>query len=254
MDCSRGFCRTGRPNAGRPGDFYPAPIASLLGVLGPCLLYGMAIHYIQTRVANHSQVLGLAPMPFALAAVATPLFGCIGALPWAIPRAMEAGVFDAPTFLSSLLIFALGDALGILLLAPPIVWIADRLKGGQFPKILFDRQIAIEIGIAQLVAWVLVWACGRPAMATSCRRSFSQELGPVFAWGGWAVGWRTVVSALILLPLTDHAMSDADRIRIHMLIATLARLRFSRERLRTRSAKFGLQSVGEIACCIRRTD
>jgi two-component system sensor kinase FixL len=203
-----------------------SPIATLAGVLGPCLLYGTAIHYIQTHIADKSPVLGLWPMPFALGTVAAPLLGCLGALPWAIPRAMEAGAFDAPTLLSSLLIFALGDALGILVLAPPLVWIADYLTGRGFPKVLLDRQIALEVTISQALAWALVWGMWRAG--------YGFVLAPILLAGGWTGirmgrvgGWiAIVVSAAILLPLTASGVSDPDRIRVHMLIATLAAIAY----------------------------
>ena len=207
-------------------DIFPSPVASIIGVLGPCLLYGAAIHYIQTRVADKSPVLGLWPMPFALGTVGAPLLGSLGALPWAIPRALEAGAFDLPNFLSALLVFALGDTLGILILAPPLVWIADHLTGRGFPKVLLSRQIVLEVIIAQGLAWALVWGMWKAG--------YGYVLAPVLLAAGWmgirvgrVGGWTaTVLSAVVLLPLTDTGLSDADRVRIHMLIATLAAIAY----------------------------
>lgn len=207
-------------------DIFPSPVASIIGVLGPCLLYGAAIHYIQTRVADKSPVLGLWPMPFALGTVGAPLLGSLGALPWAIPRALEAGAFDLPNFLSALLVFALGDTLGILILAPPLVWIADHLTGRGFPKVLLSRQIVLEVIIAQGLAWALVWGMWKAG--------YGYVLAPVLLAAGWTGirvgrvgGWTaTVLSAVVLLPLTDTGLSDADRVRIHMLIATLAAIAY----------------------------
>lgn len=205
---------------------FPSPVSSIIGVLGPCLLYGAAIHYIQTRVADKSPVLGLWPMPFALGTVGAPLLGCLGALPWAIPRAMEAGAFDVPTLLSALLIFALGDTLGILVLAPPLVWLADHFTGRGFPKVLLNRQIALEVTIAQGLAWALVWGMWKAG--------YGYVLAPILLAAGWTGirmgrvgGWiATLLSAGVLLPLTDTGVSDADRIRIHMMIATLAAIAY----------------------------
>lgn len=207
-------------------DIFPSPVSSVIGVLGPCLLYGAAIHYIQTRVADKSPVLGLWPMPFALGTVGAPLLGSLGALPWAIPRAMEAGAFDLATLLSALLIFALGDALGILVVAPPLVWLADHFAGRGFPKVLLNRQIALEVAISQGLAWLLVWGMWKAG--------YGYVLAPILLAAGWTGirvgrvgGWAaTVVSAAVLLPLTTAGVTDADRIRIHMLIATLAAIAY----------------------------
>lgn len=200
-----------------------APILAVIGIVSPCLVYGLVIHLVRLRGERRSTIIGLAPLPFALAAMIGPLLACVAALPWAIPLAMKHGSIDGPTLFHSLLIFTLGDLLGILLIAPPLLWLADRLPGGEKAAIkLPQAALMIEVGLVIAAAWALVWAIDEAALGL--------VLSPVLlatCWAGLRAGrpgaWLSIiVTAMIVLPLTGQGAEEVVRLRLVMVLASIA--------------------------------
>lgn len=205
----------------------PEPLLAIAGIVGPCLVYGAVIHFVQSWSDRKTPILGLAPLPFALSAILGPIAACAAALPWALPRALENGPLDAPGLLTSLLIFSLGDMLGVLLIAPPLLWLFDRLSGrGSSPPRLTTKAVAAEAMLVMLGAFLLVWAIQQAGLGLM--------LAPLLLASCW-VGLRTgragawlsiAATAIIVLPLTGHASSEAEQIRLHMLLACIAAVGF----------------------------
>lgn len=201
----------------------PSPILAILGIVGPCLAYGLVIHLIKKHVSGSAPIIGSEPLPFALAAVIGPLAACVAALPWALPPAMESGVLDLPMLLTALLVFALGDMLGILLIAPPLLWLADRKS--QLAEVrarLPQTGTIIEVIAVNAAAWGLVAAIREGGLGLM--------LAPVLlatCWTGLRTGrigaWLVILlAAILVLPTTGSGMSEADRLRLHMLLACIA--------------------------------
>jgi signal transduction histidine kinase len=200
-----------------------APLLAIIGIVSPCLVYGLAIHFVRSQANKRSTIIGLAPLPFALAAVIAPLMACVAALPWAVPLAMQNGPIDGQTLFHSLLVFALGDMLGILLVAPPLVWLADRILKRR-PWALQPPQPAriVELALVGLAAWGVVWAISQAGLG--------MMLGPVLlatCWFGLRAGrsgaWLSIlITAAIVLPMTDQGADPATRLRLHMLLACIA--------------------------------
>jgi signal transduction histidine kinase len=162
-------------------------------------------------------------LPFALAAVLGPLTACLAALPWALPRALQADVFDLPLLLTSLLVFALGDILGILLVAPLLLWLADLSRSREAWSLpVVSRGAILEVIIVNAAAWALVKALHEGGLGLM--------LAPVLlatCWTGLRTGrtgaWlATLAAALIVLPATGQDLAEADRLRLHMLLACVA--------------------------------
>ena len=200
-----------------------SPVLAIIGIVSPCLVYGLVIHLIRSRAGRNSTIIGLAPLPFALAAVIGPIFACVAALPWAIPLAMAHGPIDCPVLLHSLLVFTLGDMLGVLILAPPLVWLADRIAARR--RWSFDAPrpaLVAEVVLISLAAWSVVWAIDQTGLGLT--------LGPVLlatCWIGLRAGragaWLSILAAaLIVLPLTDQRIDEATQFRLHMLLACIA--------------------------------
>ncbi|WP_205479335.1 ATP-binding protein [Sphingomonas arenae] len=199
----------------------PGSLLALIGVLGPCLVYGGVIHLVRDRLFARAEASD--PLPFALAAALAPIVASLAALLWAVPQLGPNDTLVGPELFSAMLVFALGDMLGVLLLAPPILWLVQRLNpyaSRPSPKVLVSRWP--EVALVLALAWLLVF--------------FIQEvdLGVVLApvllgtcWaglrGGRPAAWLAILlSALIVLPLSTGAAGDVQRLHAHMLLACIA--------------------------------
>ncbi|MCY7399078.1 MAG: MASE1 domain-containing protein [Sphingomonas bacterium] len=200
-----------------------SPTLAVIGIVSPCLVYGLVIHLVRSRGGRRSTIIGLAPLPFALAAVIGPILACVAALPWAIPLAMDHGPIDGPVLVHSLLVFTLGDMLGVLILAPPLVWLADRIvERRRWTLRPPQPALVAEVVLVSVAAWSVVWAIDEAGLGIT--------LGPVLlatCWVGLRTGragaWFSILAAaIIVLPLTDQRLDEATQFRLHMLLACIA--------------------------------
>ena len=201
----------------------PEPLLAVLGIIGPCLVYGAVIYFVQSWDDRKTPILGLAPLPFALAAILGPIAACAAALPWAVPRALENGPLDLSGLLTSLLVFSLGDMLGVLLVAPPLLWLFDRITGRQsWNSRLPAKGVVVEVVLVMAGAFLLVWAIQLTGLGLM--------LAPVLlatCWVGLRTGragaWLSIAAtAVIVLPLTGRPMGEPEHLRLHMLLACVA--------------------------------
>jgi signal transduction histidine kinase len=200
-----------------------SPALQLLGVVGPCLVYGLVIHLVQRHAGRRSPMLRLAPLPFALAAMIGPVVACIAALPWAIPQAGGLRAIDLRALVSALCVFTLGDMLGVLIVAPPLLWLASRFAGERSWRIVPPRAVVVVeavslLGFAWGVVWLLDWA------------GLGLWLAPLLlavCWIGLRTGragaWVTILlAAAIVLPITSSMANAQERLGLHMLLACIA--------------------------------
>ena len=199
------------------------PVLSVAGIVGPCIVYGAVIFLVRSCAGRRTPMLGFEPLPFALAAVIGPIAACFSALPWAMPAALVAGAFDMRTLLSALVIFVLGDMLGVLIVAPPILWLADCLSGrGSWRLDGLRWSLVLEVTVVTAVAWGWVWAMMWAGLGLS--------LAPVLlatCWVGLRTGragaWASILlTTAILLPLTAQARALDYRLGLHMMLACIA--------------------------------
>lgn len=199
------------------------PLLGLCGMIGPCLVYGLVIHIIQGRAGRRTPMLRLAPLPFALAAVIGPLAACFASLPWAISNAGEAHTLDGRALVCSLVVFTLGDMLGVLIVAPPLIWLADRLAGRHDWQMPWPRPLLVaECLLLTASAWAVVAAVDWAELGLT--------LAPVLlaaCWIGLRAGrpgaWATIVlAAAIVLPITTGIDDAVTRLNLHMQLGCIA--------------------------------
>lgn len=201
----------------------PAPWFTLIGIVGPTLAYGAVIHLVKQRAGRRTPMLALPPLPFALAAVIAPVAACFASLPWTLGQQGQIG--DLRRLVGELCVFTLGDMLGVLIVAPPLIWLFDRLAGtkpwlGPTPGPL----AVIESVTLTALAWGTVdavhWA------------GFGVKLQPVLMVAVW-IGLRTgrigawasaVLAAAIVLPLSRAILPihSGRRLGLHMNLACIA--------------------------------
>jgi signal transduction histidine kinase len=197
---------------------------AIIGVVRPVIAYGLvvvAVRRLETLAAPR-RVMFAAPVPFAVASVFAPVCAALFALPQALQRPELTGVTTAREVILSLNAFAIGDLLGVLLLAPPLLWVADRLTGRRAGAIVWPPRVILAeaagvfglgVGIETLLYWVGLGL--QPAPMLVAVAWIGLRLGRPGAWAALLV----VVS--IALPLTAGPMDTGERIVLHLGLATI---------------------------------
>ncbi|WP_454884298.1 ATP-binding protein [Sphingomonas oryzagri] len=200
-----------------------APLPQLVGIVGPCLVYGLVIFVVKERAERRTSTLRLAPLPFVLAALLAPMVACVAALPWAIPSAAIQGPVDGRAVASALLVFALGDMLGVLVVAPPLLRLVAWFEGQRewdFVRpgpLLAAELIAVTVaawGAFAVTRWTGLAVLPAPVLLSTC-------------WVGLRSGrqgaWISIlIAAAVILPMTAGTSDPVRRLDLHMLLAGIA--------------------------------
>lgn len=190
---------------------------SAAGIIGPPLAYGLAIWLVRRK---DGALFSANPMPVGFAAVVAPFFGSLAGLPWHLLGG-SSGIESLPEAMASVVVATSGDLLGVLLVAPPLLW----LLGGR-PW----RDRAPRLGWMEMIELVVVLALGWGAVAAIYAMGQGLRLQPVLlatVWIGFRFGrvpaWLAAAcSAAVVLPITPGVAAPADRLGIHMLLACIA--------------------------------
>jgi signal transduction histidine kinase len=198
-------------------------VGAAIGVARPALIYGSVVWLVRRIAAKSSSSLGVAPMPLGLAAVAAPVTAALVALPWSLLSPELTGVSGLRQICASLTGFVLGDLLGVLLFAPPILWLAQpaRERPASWPG--WRRRLVglIEAGLvfgAAIGAGMLLVRIGLGLQVTPTLLAVAWiglRFGRVAGW------WAIAIVAAIVLPQTAGDMLVADRLALHMSLASI---------------------------------
>lgn len=199
---------------------HPEFLNHLCGVARAPLSYGIMVALVRLMERRGRSELAIAPMPFGLAAVLAPTLASFsaGLSEWVWPG-ISTDMSNQP-FATTIAAFLVGDLLGVLLVAPPLLWlsnIADRSlparpSGGRM----------IEAGTVFGIGWLLAGALAavEPQIAVT-----PVLIGAIWAGlrcgrhGAWAA---IVISAAIILPWSASLTSTATRFSLHMSLAAMA--------------------------------
>jgi signal transduction histidine kinase len=194
----------------------------IFGVASPVLAYGIAVAVVRRVADGATGSLATAPMPLGLASVLAPLIAVAFALPWSIVRPDITNVANVRDVIVSLTGFAVGDMLGVLLVAPPLLWIADLSSGSTaMPAMVPSRrdiaEAVIVLGLALgLVGMLASIGLGLPATPVLLAIAW---IGLRF---GRAAAWAAiVVTAILVLPETVGAIPVDQRLALHMSLAAV---------------------------------
>lgn len=196
------------------------------GIVRPVLAYGLTIAGIQWLATRRRATLLSAPMPFGLAATLAPLVGAALAVPQAIHNPELTGVTNMREVIVSLSAFVVGDLLGTLFVAPPLLWIADLGAGGR------GRGDPLRLGrpsVAAMVETVMVLALGLGLSRVLEAGGLGMQPAPVLVAVAWiglrfgrAVAWGALlVIVLLVLPDTAGMMGTPERLQRHLALATI---------------------------------
>jgi two-component system, LuxR family, sensor kinase FixL len=141
-------------------------------------------------------------------------------MPWALPLAMQNGPIDGQVLFSALLVFTLGDMLGIVIVAPLLLWLARGADRSRVDVRVAARRLGGPM-LALAAAGGLVW--------TMYQLGYGLQLAPILLATGW-VGLRggravafpaILLTVAIVLSISAGADDDAVRVRTHLMLACI---------------------------------
>lgn len=197
----------------------------LWGIVRPVFAYGATVAAIRWLASGSRASVLIAPMPLGLAAVVAPNVAALSALPEALWRPDMTGVAGTRDMITSLAAFAVGDLLGVLILAPPLLWITEMLARRRRPRLRISAAIGWQ-ALAESAA-LLLGAIGLTEILH--RVGLGVQPMPIIlavAWIGLRFGraaaWLALaVITLLMLPQTAQGMATAARLQLHLSLATV---------------------------------
>lgn len=200
----------------------PDALGSACGALRPGLAYGLAVAGVQFIARRGSGALINPPMPMGMAALAAPTFNALLVEPFRLvlpPETSPLMRIDAVIALTGL---AVGDLLGILVLAPPLLWMAAAVDRQSWPIIprLALRPV-LEDCIVLSVCLLLTVALWRAGLGI-------QPI-PMLLAGAWiglrhgrAAAWFAILAQVaVFLPWSTTAADDPTRLTLHLGLAAV---------------------------------
>lgn len=143
----------------------PGAIHGLIGAMRPGLTYGLAIYAARLLTQPRTDALALAPMTLGVAAIAAPTLNALMVVPFEALLPSDAGRYHIGIdIVISLTGLAVGDNLGILVLAPPLLWAAALCEGTarlRLPRV--PLRPLLEDGLVMalcLLLTVALWRAG----------------------------------------------------------------------------------------------
>lgn len=191
------------------------------GVARAPLIYGATIGIIQWMQRRGTSDLSVAPMPFGLATVLAPTAAAFGAglSEWIRPSVTPD--LSTQPLATTITAFLVGDLLGVLLITPPLLWLAARIDRADLTEADGWPSPArlSEAGLVFCIGWALAMALASVDPQIS--------LTPVLVtatWVGLRCGrhgaWVAIIScAAIILPWSAPMTSVATRFALHMGLA-----------------------------------
>ena len=199
----------------------PDVLDHVVGVVRAPIAYGLAITLVHWITRRGGQEIVTPPMPFALAAVLAPIFASLASMAWTLLGPAALHLPSSEPVITTSIAFMVGDLLGVLLIAPPLLSLADYRKGA---RPLWKR--AIPNGWEALVVFACGWVMGLLALQVSV----GLMLTPIMLTTAWiglrcgrVVAWAAIaVTAMIALPHSQGATDIATRLAFHMSLAAVA--------------------------------
>lgn len=194
------------------------------GIIRPALGYGIGVGIVQylASIAKNTRFT-TPPMPLGLAAVVAPFVAMALSLPTVFLRPDFTDVDSTASIVVSLATFTVGDLLGVLMIAPPLLWLADTIERGRRPKITIPHFAALFEGcIVLAISLGLVFALNGVGLGLPTT--------PVLLAAAWiglrfgrAAAWCAIVlTALVVLPYTaGEAQLDA-ALDLHLGLSAVA--------------------------------
>jgi len=208
------------------GDFPARPLQAATfaaSIVLPPLAYGLAIATLKALRRRAGGKPSEDAVALAVGMAFAPALASISSLPWAFFDGRALAVTTLLEQLGAVLVFLVGDVLGVLLIAPPLLWLFGLRDPGRedpFQRVSPAKlaEACAVVALAALAAWI------------SQNNGLGLRLEPMLlatAWVGLRLGAATAwiviagVSAYVLFLLPANTEQSV-RIALHMLTASLA--------------------------------
>ena len=196
------------------------PTAWLIALtsMGSSIGYVVTIYVVKTYFSRSTSSLTTSPMPVGFAMLLSPLAGALLALPSALlGQTANMAHSDWQQIIVPIGTYWIGDLLGILLIAPPLLWLADAGKSRfRFTPRIWEAAIVM---IAGSTVSALIWfstASVHIEPLLLCSIWVALRLGRM---AGWSISCIVGITVLLLI---DVPMTLEQRANLHLLAASLA--------------------------------
>lgn len=209
--------------AGVLSPFAPHALQTITGAMRPGLAYGLAVVAVRRLARGRSDALALPPMVLGLAAVAAPALNALLILPFEALLPADAVRYRMGVdVVISLTGLAVGDLLGILVLAPPLLWVAAQIAPANraaFHRPALRPVLEDALVIAGcLLLTVALWRAGlgaQPAPGLLAGAWIGLRHGRTGAWAA------ILAQVAVFLPYSAGRLGDAARLELHLGIAAV---------------------------------
>ncbi|WP_243917670.1 ATP-binding protein [Novosphingobium beihaiensis] len=198
----------------------PNVLPEAIGGMRPAFAYGLAVAGVRWLTNRGTGALTMPPMPLGLAALAAPVLAALFIIPLALLRPDLPGTGIHVSLVISLTGFAVGDMLGVLVVAPPLLWFSGS---GSVPRNApLPRPAALiadgAILMACLLLTVALWRAGlglQPIPSVLAGAWIGLRHGRIAAW------FAILAEVALFLPYTAGPVGDATRLELHLGIAAV---------------------------------
>jgi len=202
----------------------PGALQAITGAARPGFTCGLAIFAVRRLTMKRDDTLALPPMMLGLAAVAAPALNALMVVPFEAWLPADAGRYRIGTdIVISLTGLAVGDLLGILVLAPLLLWVAALYDGS------FRRRRLPRVAVRPLLEDVLVMALCLLLTAALWRASLGAQPIPSLLAGAWiglrhgrTPAWFAILAQVaVFLPYSAGSLDDSRRLELHLGLAAV---------------------------------
>jgi signal transduction histidine kinase len=201
----------------------PGALQAITGAMRPGITYGLALMLVRTLAQGRGDTLALPPMTLGLAAVTAPALNALLVVPIEALLPLDAGRYHIDVDMAiSLTGLAVGDLLGILVLALLLLWLASLAKVPRRIRIIPPpvRPVLEDITVMGgcLLLTVALWRAGlgaQPAPGLLAGAWIGLRHGRVAAW------LAILAQILVFLPYSAGALDDAARLELHLGLAAV---------------------------------
>jgi signal transduction histidine kinase len=200
----------------------PDALGSAFGALRPGFAYGSALAVVRLIARSGSSALTLPPMPMGMAALAAPTLSALLVEPLRLVLPAQTSPTMRVDAVIGLTGLAVGDLLGILVLAPPLLWIAAAIDQRALPRI---QRLALR----PLVEDCVVLSACLLLTAALWRAGLGIQPIPSMLAGAWiglrhgrAAAWFAILAQVaVFLPWSTTAADDPTRLTLHLGLAAV---------------------------------